>query len=154
MKLPVQVVFRDMPSSPWLQDLIERRVEKLEQFAPDLMSCHVAIETTGNHHRQGHIYQVRIDLRLTGEELFAGDHHGDEDVAIAVRDAFDAISRRLEAHVQRRRDEVRRVRRGRGSREGVMSAEPDLDAAQAPVDDLTSASMLGEGENEAPRAQT
>jgi len=152
MKLPVQVVFRDMPSSPWLQDLIERRVEKLEQFAPDLMSCHVAIETTGNHQRQGHIYQVRIDLRLTGEELFAGDHHGNEDVAIAVRDAFDAISRRVEAHVQRRRDEIRRVRRERGARVGVMPAEPDLEAMQEPLGDP--ASVFGEGEGTASGVQT
>jgi ribosomal subunit interface protein len=152
MKLPVQIVFRDMPSSPWLQDLIERRVEKLEQFAPDLMSCHVAIETTGNHHRQGHIYQVRIDLRLTGEELFAGDHHGDEDVAIAVRDAFDAISRRVEAHVQRRRDEVRRVRRERGTRAGVMPDEPDLEAIQEPLGEPASAS--DQGEDEGSKVQT
>lgn len=143
MKLPVQVVFRDMPSSPWLQDLIDRRVDKLEQFAPDLMSCHVAIETTGNHHRQGHIYQVRIDLRLTGEEVFAGDHHGDEDVAIAVRDAFDSIERRLQAHVTRRRDEVRRVRRARGRRPDGLAPESDSDRTEL-LDELGTSADDGE----------
>jgi hypothetical protein len=69
-----------------------------------------------------------------------------------VRDAFDAISRRVEAHVQRRRDEIRRVRRERGARVGVMPAEPDLEAMQEPLGDPASA--FGEGEGAAPGVKT
>ena len=110
MKLPLQVVFPDMPAPAWVQDLVRKRVDKLEQYSTELMSCHVAIRTEGEHHHQGHVYQVRVDLRFRGEEIFAGDHHGNEDVAISVRDAFDAVERKLSAQVKRRREQARRPR--------------------------------------------
>jgi ribosome-associated translation inhibitor RaiA len=111
-----------------VQELVERRVAKLDQFASDIMSCHVAIRTLGEHHHQGHVYQARIDLRFRGEEIFAGDHHGHEDVAIAVRDAFDAIERKLNGRTKRRRDQARRLRAPSGS---AAASEPPLASAGA-----------------------
>jgi ribosome-associated translation inhibitor RaiA len=112
MKLPVQVVFRDLVPLPSLEGDIRRRAEKLVQFAPNLLSCHVAVEATANQHRQGHRYVVKIDARVPGEEIFVGDHHGNEDIAIAVRVAFDAMGRRLEDYARRRRGQVKRHQSG------------------------------------------
>jgi ribosome-associated translation inhibitor RaiA len=107
MKLPLQITFRDLVPLPSLEGEIRRRAAKLEQFVPELMSCHVAVESTGNRHHQGHRYVVKIDVRVPGEELFVGEHHGDEDIAIALRDAFDAMTRSLENYAQRRRRQVK-----------------------------------------------
>jgi ribosome-associated translation inhibitor RaiA len=107
MKLPLQVTFRDLVPLPSLEGDIRRRAAKLEEFAPDLSSCHVVVEATGNRHHQGHRYLVKIDVRLPGEELFAGQHHGSEDIELAVRGAFDAMARRLEDHVRQRRGQVK-----------------------------------------------
>lgn len=107
MKLPVQVTFRDLVPLPSLEGDIRRRAAKLEEFAPDLSSCHVVVEATGNRHHQGHRYLVKIDLRLPGEQIFAGQHHGSEDIELAVRGAFDAMARRLEDHVRKRRGQVK-----------------------------------------------
>ena len=107
MMLPLQVTFRDLVPLPSLEPEIRRRVRKLEQFEPDLTSCHVIVEATANQHRQGHIYTVKIDLRAPGLELFAGEHHAHEEIELAVRGAFDAITRRLEDHVRRRRGQVK-----------------------------------------------
>ena len=65
------------------------------------------VEATGNRHHQGHRYLVKIDVRLPGEEIFAGQHHGSEDIELAVRGAFDAMARRLEDHVRQRRGQVK-----------------------------------------------
>lgn len=108
MKLPIQVVFRDVVALPWLEEDIRRRAEKLEQFTPHLMSCHVAVESVGHHQQQGRQYVVKIDLRVPGAEIFAGEHHANEDIAIAVRGAFDAVRRRLEDFERRRRGQVKR----------------------------------------------
>jgi len=107
MKLPLQVVFRDMAPLPSLETQIRARCEKLEHFATDLMSCHVVVEAAGNRHHQGHVYAVKIDLRLQGGEIVAGEHQADEDIALAVHGAFDALTRRLEDHVRRRRGQVK-----------------------------------------------
>ena len=50
---------------------------------------------------------MKIDLRLPGEAIFTGQHHGNEDVELAVRGAFDAMARRLEEHVRQRRGQVK-----------------------------------------------
>ena len=112
MKLPVQVVFRDLVPLPSLEGDIRRRAEKLAQFAPQLMSCHVAVEATANQHRQGHRYVVKIDVRVPAKEIFAGEHHGSEDIEVAVQGAFDAMGRRLEDYGRRKRGQVKRHQPG------------------------------------------
>jgi ribosomal subunit interface protein len=107
MKLPVEVTFRDMTPLPSLEAEIRERASRLDRFAPDLMSCHVAVEAAGNRHHQGHVYAVKIDLRLVGGEIVAGEHQANEDIALAVHGAFDAVTRRVEDHVRRRRGHVK-----------------------------------------------
>lgn len=49
---------------------------------------------------------VRIDLKVPGGEI-AVDHQHDDDVAVAVREAFAAARRRLEDAIRLRRGEVK-----------------------------------------------
>lgn len=107
MQLPLQVIFRDMVPLPSLEAQIRSRAAKLERFAPDLTSCHVVVEATGNQHRQGHRYVVKIDARVPGGEVCAGQSQGNEDIAVAMRDAFDAVTRQLEDLERRRRGQVK-----------------------------------------------
>lgn len=103
MKLPLQITFRDLVPLPSLEEQIRLRVAKLEHLVPDLVSCHVVLEATGNRHHQGHRYIVKIDARVPGEEVFTGQHHGGDEIEIVVRRAFDAATRRLEDYANRRR---------------------------------------------------
>ena len=48
MKLPLQVVFRDLAPLPSLEGEIRERVARLDRFAPDLMTCHLTVEAAGN----------------------------------------------------------------------------------------------------------
>ena len=105
MKLPVQITFRDLV--PSLESEVRRRVDKLDCWAPDLMSCHVAVEAEGNRHRQGHLYRVKVSVRLPDEVIVAGEHQGDEDVYVALHGSFDALDRQLEDQVRRRRGQVK-----------------------------------------------
>lgn len=107
MKLPVQIVFRDLVPLPSLESEIRQHVEKLEQFAPALISCHVTVESTANRRHQGHRYQVRIDLRVPDEEIFVGEHQADEDIVVAMRNSFDAMRRKLQDYSRRRRGQVK-----------------------------------------------
>ena len=61
--------------------------------------------------RQGKLYGVKINL-LTPRGRIVVSHegprdHANEDVHVAIRDAFDAATRRLEDHVRRRRGDVK-----------------------------------------------
>lgn len=112
MKAPLQVVFRDMPRSEAVEAKIREKVEKLERFSDDIISCRVVVEPAHRHHHKGNLYHARIDVVVPGTELVANRendvNHAHEDVYVAVRDAFDAMRRQLEDYERRRRGEVKR----------------------------------------------
>ncbi len=103
---PVKIVIRDMPSSPALEDHIRRKVEKLTQFYDRINSIHVAIEIPQKHKRQGKLFRVRLDLMVPGKELVVNKKL-DEDVYVAIRDAFAALIRQLESYARIRRGDVK-----------------------------------------------
>jgi ribosome-associated translation inhibitor RaiA len=107
MKLPLQITFRDLVPLPSLEPEIRRRVDKLQQWGVELMSCHVMVSATGNQHRKGHVYTVQLDVRVPGQEIVVGDHHSDTEIYRAVAGAFDAADRAMEDHARRRRGQVK-----------------------------------------------
>lgn len=111
MKLPLQVVFRNMEASAAVEAKICERAEQLERSYDRIMSCRVVVEAHHKHHHQGNLYHVRVDLKVPEAEIVASrepdEHHAHEDVFVAVRDAFDAVRRRLEDYARRRRGDVK-----------------------------------------------
>ena len=112
MQQPLQVYFHNLEPSPAVEANVRKRAERLELFYDKLMSCRVTIEAPHKHHHQGNIYSVTIDVRIPGGEVVAsrssGEHHAHEDVYVAIRDAFDAIGRRLQDKVNKTRGRVKR----------------------------------------------
>ncbi|MBU3724348.1 MAG: ribosome-associated translation inhibitor RaiA [Burkholderiaceae bacterium] len=106
MKTPLHLQFRGMEPTDSLQQLASDHVNRLESLAGDVMACRVSIEQLQKHQHQGRPYGVMIDLTLPGRELTV-NRVQHEDVYVAMRDAFDAMRRQLEAVVQRRRGEVK-----------------------------------------------
>lgn len=102
MKLPVHIQFRGMAPSDALEARAREHAHKLESFASDLMACHIVIELEQKHQHQGRPCSVRIDLTMPGHELVV-NRVRHEDVHIALRDAFDDMTRQLEDAVRRRR---------------------------------------------------
>ena len=111
MKLPLQVVFRNMEASAAVEAKIRERAEQLERLYDQIMSCRVVVEAHHKHHHQGNLYHARVDLKVPEAEIVASrepdEHHAHEDVFVAVRDAFDAVRRRLEDYARRRRGQVK-----------------------------------------------
>ena len=71
------------------------------------MSCRVTVKSPGRHKQQGKHYAVHVDLKVVGGEIASTRHHEHEDVHVALRDAFDAVKRRLEDHVRRQRGQTK-----------------------------------------------
>lgn len=111
MKLPLEVTFRNMDPSAALEDAIRNKSDKLERLSDDIMACRVVVEASHRHHHKGNVYHVRIDLTLPGRELVvsreSGANHAHEDPYVAVRDAFAALQRQLDAFVHKRRQDVK-----------------------------------------------
>jgi len=106
MKIPLQVTFRDMPSSDAVETRVREKADKLTRFYDRIVNCRVVIEMPQRHKHQGKLHSVRIDLSVPGAELVA-NHAQDEDVYVALRDAFAAITRQLEEFARKQRGEVK-----------------------------------------------
>jgi ribosomal subunit interface protein len=120
MQVPLQITVRDMAHSEALDERIRGKAAKLSEFDPSITSCRVTVEESGKHHRQGRQFSVGVDVRVPGKELVAS--HSDQDVYVALRDAFDAIKRQVEENL--------RVKRGFVKKHAapVPAVEPEADA--------------------------
>ncbi|HTW54055.1 MAG TPA: HPF/RaiA family ribosome-associated protein [Bradyrhizobium sp.] len=104
MRVPLQITFRRMDTSPALETRIRQRAEELEQYCDRITACHVTVEAQHRRHQQGNLFRVSIDLAVPGDEITASSgrdpDHAHENAHVAVRDAFDALRRRLEDHMR------------------------------------------------------
>lgn len=112
MQLPLQITFKGFPSSEAVESKERERALKLEHLFGRITSCRVVIEAPHQHHRKGKLFTVSIDLTVPKGEIVAnrdaGQNHAHEDVYVAIRDAFDAVGRKLQDCVRRRRGDVKR----------------------------------------------
>lgn len=106
MTYPTQITFRDIDPTDAIKARIEERSEKLERIFNRITGCRVVVSAPHHHQHKGRLYHVQIDLTLPGGPLVARtnqqDKHAHEDVYVAIRDAFDAMEKRLRAHAQER----------------------------------------------------
>jgi ribosomal subunit interface protein len=124
MQTPIQITVRDMPHSDVLDDHIRAKAVKLEQYFSPITSCRVVAQAPHKHHHQGRQFTVRLDITVPGKEIVVNHDH-DEDVYVALRDAFAAAKRQLEDYARMRRGETRTRQAGaRRRRGGVQAAEP------------------------------
>lgn len=106
MQTPLQITLKDMPQSQAVETRIREKVDKLHRFYDRIMGCRVVVESPQQRQHQGKLYTVCIDLTVPGAELVA-NRAQDEDVYVAIRDAFGAITRQLEEFARRSRGEVK-----------------------------------------------
>ncbi len=110
MELPLTITAQDIPLSQSIEAIIREKAIKLERFYDRLIGCHVRVAGPGRHHRHGGLFDVRIDLTVPGSELVV-NHQRNEDLGVAIREAFAAAKRRLDEHARLQREE-RRVAQG------------------------------------------
>jgi ribosomal subunit interface protein len=111
MELPLEIVFLNLEPSEAVSEKVRERADKLRRYCSDIMSCKVMIEIGDRHQHKGNLYHVRVGVKVPDTELTVShshdDKHAHEDVYVAIRDAFEAMRRRLEAYTQRRRGHVK-----------------------------------------------
>ncbi len=95
MQVPLKIVFRDIERSPAIEAAVEEKSAKLEQFFPRITSCRVTLGMIQRQHRQGKLFNVRVDITVPGHEIVVNRDRA-EDIYVALRDAFDHAKRRLE----------------------------------------------------------
>jgi len=106
MQIPLEIHFHNTAKSDAVEAAIRERATRLEKFADNIVSCRVTVEELQKHRRQGRHFRVAIDLRVPGREIVASHDH-DEDVYVALREAFHSARRQLEETARLKRGEVK-----------------------------------------------
>lgn len=106
MDLPLQITWRGIARSDALDAAIRDKAAKLQQFHEGIMRCKVVVEIPGRHKHQGKHFVVRVELKLPGGDIAVNREH-DEDVHVAMRDAFEAARRKLQDFAREQRGAVK-----------------------------------------------
>lgn len=102
-----RISFKGLERSEAVESRILQKIAKLERFHDRIIDCHVIVEAPHVRHYKGNVFGVRIDLKIGN-----GDLHVDRDPAVdpahtdvyvAIRDAFNALTRQLEENFHRTR---------------------------------------------------
>ena len=124
MQIPLDVKFRNMDPSPAVEARIREKAEKLERFHDRIIGCTIVVKAPHHSQHKGKLYSVRVDISVPGKDVVVDrakpENHAHEDVYLAIRDAFNAATRRLEDQVRKRRDSTKL--RGAGRTAGRLPA--------------------------------
>lgn len=112
MDIPVRITFQGLDPSAALRAKIKARAQRLQRFADDILACDIVVRACEQRHRRGNRYNVHARVALRDCEIEAGRtplaDAGNEDPYKAAAQTFDALRRRIEDHVRRRRGDVKR----------------------------------------------
>lgn len=106
MQLEPTITLRDLPESAALEVHIREKIEKLELFYDRIMHFDVVIDEPRKTGGQGLLYNPRITITVPDEEI-AINLVKNEDVYIALRDAFKAARRKLQNYARKKRGETK-----------------------------------------------
>lgn len=111
MQKPVQVTFRNMPVDDSVEIACIGETEKLERYCGRITGCHVVVAAPHQRQHLGQLFEVRLHLTFPGGEVVVNrvppDHHRNEQLLVAIREAFDTARRQLEDKLRRQRHQVK-----------------------------------------------
>src|SRR5260370_3712683 len=72
MEKPLQIAFKDMESSPFLETIIRERVERLARFHPNIVGCRVVVEVPHRSGKRGKpAVGIAVELEVPGRKSHA-----------------------------------------------------------------------------------
>jgi cold shock CspA family protein/ribosome-associated translation inhibitor RaiA len=111
MKTPLQISFHNLPHSRTIESSIQEAVDRLEGTHDRITSCRVIVDQPHRHHKEGNLFQVRIDLKMAGAELVVKRETAGSiaygDLTLVIQEAFEEMQTQIEEFVNRRRGFVK-----------------------------------------------
>jgi ribosome-associated translation inhibitor RaiA len=111
MTFPLQITFRNMPTSRIFENRIRELARRLEKFSRHIVNCVVVIQQPHQRSRKGDVFDVHIHVTVPGSLIVVHRAHADDashtDPYIALRDAFVAMRRKLQDHERIQRGETK-----------------------------------------------
>lgn len=110
MQTVPQVIFHNVDRSPWVEEYVVERLQKLDRLAGGITSCRVTLKREQSSHHQGNLYSALVEVRTPPQhDLTAKKQKTLRDMSAQlpalINHAFAAIERQLKKTAQLRRHE-------------------------------------------------
>jgi putative sigma-54 modulation protein len=107
MDTPLEISFKGLDKSTAIEAKITERAARLEKHFDRMTHCRVVVAAPHKHSHKGKTYEIKIDIGIPGAAPLIVTHESpvgqaQEDLRIALRDAFDAADRRLDELVDKK----------------------------------------------------
>jgi len=117
MNAPVEVHFHGIQKSDAIEQRVRDKVAKLEKLSGRLTSCRVVLEATQRNALKPKVYLIKIEIAIPRRRPFVVRHerigsHASEELSLALREAFEAASRKMDG-LASKRGQRSRLERGR-----------------------------------------
>ena len=113
MERPLQVSYKALERSEFLDRLIGERADKLDRYHPNVIGCRVLVEVPHRGSESGKTpIGISVEVEVAGCNAVVGRSETERreaknDHSAVVNHAFDAVQRQLEDLSRTRRDQVR-----------------------------------------------
>ena len=74
MKIPPEIVVRDVNMTPYIDQLITRGISRLERVCDYIISTRIALDQAQGRHLKGNPYRMRIDIRIPDRSDIVVEH--------------------------------------------------------------------------------
>jgi ribosome-associated translation inhibitor RaiA len=117
MQTPFQIAFKNMPTSEFLENHVNRRVARLDSLRRDIIFCRVVLEAPNHSVDQKPPLAISIEVEVPKRTIVAKEseprHEVKHDVLAVINRAFDAVERQLDDDIRVKRDRAQIAQRGR-----------------------------------------
>jgi putative sigma-54 modulation protein len=128
MNAPIEVHFHGIQKSDAVEQRVRDKVAKLEKLSGRMTSCRVVLEATQRSALKPKVYCIKIEIGVPRQRPIVIRHervgsHASEELTLALREAFEVASRKLDG-LASKRGQRSRLERGR-RRPSAAAREPD-----------------------------
>lgn len=102
MPLPIDISFQDIPHSKAVEEAVTHQINHLSHICDQITRCRVILSLEAKHQQQGRPFSVHIGVTMPHHAPLSSKA-SDEDVYVALRDAFAHMERMVAEAVQKRR---------------------------------------------------
>ena len=101
MTVPLEIHFHGLDKSDAMETRVRDKFAKLERHFDRMNGCRVVLEAPHRNPAKAKEFQVKIEISVKGGKPIIINHeregaHANEDLALTIRDAFDAALRRVD----------------------------------------------------------
>jgi ribosomal subunit interface protein len=113
MQVQPEIIFKHVRRSPWVEDYVVERLQRLDKFAQGVTSCRVTLAQEQASHHKGNRYSVLVEARVPPNHDLAVKKEKEvvemqTQLPALINTAFGAIERQLKKTAQRRRGEEKK----------------------------------------------